>query len=181
VKVDSRRAHQIQEVNRVLEVLPEESESLHCLQSGFFDLMSVVVALIGRLGACDHLRLATLAFSARNLQEMTRLLDSGQARRLTLLSSTFFRNYNRDLWTEAVTELRDRGQRAACWTTHAKVICWHFVSGAKLTLEGSANLRSNRSLEQFTLFNEPALHDWHAMWIDQLVSDHEKDTETESD
>jgi hypothetical protein len=37
----------------------------------------------------------------------------------------------------------------------------------KLVFEGSANLRTNGNIEQFALFNDAELHDWHAGWIDE--------------
>jgi hypothetical protein len=42
-----------------------------------------------------------------------------------------------------------------------------------LTAEGSANLRSNGNREQLLLADGAGLHDWHAGWIDALVSAHE--------
>ena len=43
----------------------------------------------------------------------------------------------------------------------------HFTDGAKMVFEGSANLRTNGNIEQFALFNDAGLHDWHAAWIDE--------------
>ena len=37
-------------------------------------------------------------------------------------------------------------------------------------LEGSANLRSSDNLEQMLLVNDPATHDFHAAWIDELAA-----------
>ena len=56
-----------------------------------------------------------------------------------------------------------------------------FGPGGKMVLEGSANLRTNSNREQFCLLNHPGLHDWHALWIDELVSHgqvHESDGST---
>jgi hypothetical protein len=47
------------------------------------------------------------------------------------------------------------------------------ASGDKLTLEGSANLRTNSNREQFCLIHDPGLHDWHAAWIDSEVARNE--------
>jgi hypothetical protein len=33
--------------------------------------------------------------------------------------------------------------------------------------EGSANLRTNKNIEQFTCIHDHALHDFHAGWIDR--------------
>ena len=37
----------------------------------------------------------------------------------------------------------------------------------------SANLRTNKNIEQMTAINDPGIHDWHAAWIDEKVRDHE--------
>jgi hypothetical protein len=50
-----------------------------------------------------------------------------------------------------------------------------FGDNTRLVLEGSPNLRTNGNIEQFSLINDHHLHDWHAAWIDDLVSRHESD------
>ena len=39
------------------------------------------------------------------------------------------------------------------------------AEGAK----GSANLRTNSNREQLTVIRDRSLHDWHAVWIDELA------------
>jgi hypothetical protein len=55
------------------------------------------------------------------------------------------------------------------------VVTFATAGGRRPSLEGSANLRSNGNREQFCLTEDAALHDWHAAWIDQLVTAHEGD------
>lgn len=169
----ARRAAMLREADAVLNVLPAPGEALHALITGRYDLMHLVVRLLGRLGPARSLRIATLSYNGRNLQEMLSILDGPDPPRLTLLCSAFFRDHNRELWEETVGEFRDRGQRVAAARSHAKVVTLECASGARLALEGSANLRSNSNREQFALINDHALHDWHASWIDELVSKHE--------
>jgi len=133
------------------------------------------------LGPARSIRLATLSYNARNLAEMLRILDAPNPPRLTLLCSAFFRDHNKELWEETLEAFRDCHQRCAAARTHAKVICLDLTSGAKLTLEGSANLRSNGNREQFVLINDPALHDWHSRWIDDLVTQHEGEAEADGE
>jgi hypothetical protein len=40
-------------------------------------------------------------------------------------------------------------------------------------VEGSANLRTNANWEQLAVILDDGLHDWHAAWIDALVTKHE--------
>jgi hypothetical protein len=90
------------------------------------------------------------------------------------VASIFFRSHNGELWERTLEEFRARKQRAACCHSHAKVCTLAFATGERLSIEGSANLCGNGSgREQFALINDAGLHDWHAGWIDTLVSKHE--------
>ncbi len=161
------------EAEDVLTVLPGPGESLHAVMTGRYDFMHVLTALIGRLGEVRAARVATLAYNARNLTELLALLDSGKVRTLTFLCSAFFKSHNQDLWERTVEEFRKRGQRAAAARSHAKIVTLALVAGGRYVLEGSANLRTNSNREQFALFQDAGLHDWHAEWIDALVTAHE--------
>lgn len=178
-RATARRNAMLARARDTLSHLPEPGESVHCLQTGYFDLVMIVPLLCDRYGPATT-RLATLTYNGRNLTEMCRLIDGKQTPRLTLLASTFFRNNNHDLWAESLTEIRSRGQRIAAGKSHAKVITLDFGT-CKLALEGSANLRTNRSLEQFALIRDDGLHDWHATWIDNMVSRYERDERSAED
>jgi hypothetical protein len=171
----ARRTAQLAEAADALAVLPRPGEAVHALMTGRYDLMHLLVCIIDRLGAVDTMRVATLSYNAKNLAEMVGLLDSGRVKTLTLLCSAFFAQHNTELFEETLGEFRDRRQRAAAARSHAKVVTFGFASGRRLTLEGSANLRSNGNREQLLLADGAGLHDWHAGWIDALVAQHEGD------
>lgn len=168
-KAAIHRTAMLAEAADVLKTLPAPGETLHAIMTGRYDLMHLVACLVDRLGGCTEVRIATLSFNAKNLVEMLALLDSGAIGRLTLLASAFFRDHNKELWAECRDEFRDRGQRAAAARSHCKVV----TLDGQFSLEGSANLRTNSNREQFALTLDPALHDWHAAWIDELVTRHE--------
>jgi hypothetical protein len=173
-KIEARRGAMLKRAEDALPHLPGPGEAVHFLQTGYFDLMTLVPLLVSAHGKARHVRLATLSYNGRNLTEMVGLLDGGGCARLTLLTSTFFRNNNGALYRETCEELRGRGATVAAHKTHAKVVTLDF-GGAKLSVEGSANLRSNRSVEQVMIARHAALHDWHAAWIDSFAADHQGD------
>src|SRR5262249_9948720 len=107
------------------------------------------------------------AFSSRNTHEILQLMDGGAVKTVSLLCSDFFAKHNKAEFSEAVREFQKRGQDIAAPRSHAKVTCLHFPDGGKLVLEGSANPRTNGNIEQFALFTDAGLHDWHAAWIDE--------------
>jgi hypothetical protein len=167
-KARLRRTTQLRAAADVLPHLPEPGESIHTLLTGTFDFMLVLTCVIQqRPVRCDHLRVTTLAFSRRNTQELAKLLDARLVRRLTLLCSDFMAKSNRAIYEGAVEELATtRGQTVASARCHAKVACLAFADGLRLVFEGSANLRTNKNVEQVTAINDAGLHDWHAAWID---------------
>ncbi len=173
-KAKARRAVGIKEAADVLAILPAAGESLHAICTARLDLSDVLNCLLGRLGACERMSIATLGYNERNLSAILRWLDAGQVKTFSLLSSIFFRAHKTPLWEHTLEEFHKRGQRAACCHSHAKVATLAFASGARLCIEGSSNLCGNGSgREQFALINDAALHDWHAAWIDDLVTKHE--------
>jgi hypothetical protein len=174
-KARGARTAQLAEASQAVEVLPEAGEYLLATMTGRYDFAELVAGVIDRLGTVEHLRLATLAFSRRNLDLMTRLLDSGSVRRLTLLCSVFFRRHNGEVYEAMREEFRARGQRAAASRSHCKIVCMDFTAGDPLLLEGSPNLRTNSNLEQLVMIRDRAAHDFRAAFIDSEVTAHESE------
>jgi hypothetical protein len=183
LRLQARRAAGIREAADTLALLPAPGESLHAVMTARLDMTDVVNALLGKLGRCDRLAVATLGYNRRNYKAMLGWLDTGAVGSLTLVASIFFRSHNGALWQETLAEFRKRGCRAAACPSHCKTTALSFADGTRLAVEGSANLCSNGSArEQFTVINDAGLHDWHRDWIEALVSKHgQADESTDSD
>src|SRR5262249_52243652 len=157
-----------------LALLPAPGESLHLIFTARLDLADILAALLDRLGRCERMALATLGYNERNLSTMLRWLGGGLGGELLLVASRLFRRQKGARWERTQEEFRRRGQRCACCASHAKVAALRFASGERLSLEGSANCCSSGSArENLAVFNDAALHDWHAAWIRDLVDRHE--------
>jgi hypothetical protein len=176
-KAGLRRKAQLKRAAEVVPNLPGPGESLHTLLTGYFDFALVLTCVLrSRACPCEHARVATLSFGYKNVQEMAGWLDGGIVRRLTLLCSDFMAKASPKEFRGAVAELvEQRGQRVGSARCHAKVVTLAFADGLRLTFEGSANLRTNRNMENLCVVNDPGLHDWHAAWIDAKVREHEID------
>jgi hypothetical protein len=174
VKLLARRAAGIAEAKAVLEHLPGPGESLHAITTSRMDLTDVLNALLGKLGRCEQMAIASLGYGPRNLRMLLNWLDAGAVGELTLLASIFFKAHNPGLWQETLTEFRTRNQRAACAPSHAKCVSMRFASGERFALEGSANLRASGSVrENLALIHDAALADFHAAWIKERVTKYE--------
>jgi hypothetical protein len=171
-----RRKAQLKRAADVVPHLPGPGESLHALLTGYFDFALVLTCVLrSRPVPCAALRVATLSFGKKNVQEMAGWLDTGLVKRLTLLSSDFMKEGNAATYYGAVKELAEqRGHTVAAARCHAKVAALAFADGLKLVFEGSMNLSTNRNLEQMAVINDGCLHDWHADWIEQKAREHEE-------
>jgi hypothetical protein len=166
---------QLKRAAEVIPHLPGPGESLHTLLTGYFDFALVLTCVLrSHPSPCDHVRIATLSFGPKNVQEMARWIDEKLVGRLTLLCSDFMAKASPEVYQGAVAELvEQRGQVVGSARCHAKVVTLAFADGQRLSFEGSANLRTNRNVENLAVVNDLGLHDWHAAWIDQKVREHE--------
>jgi hypothetical protein len=171
-----RYAAMLREAADILPRLPAVGESLHALMTGLYDFMSVIgLVITSRPVPCRTLRIATLAFSSRNTHEILEHVRRGAVRDVLLVCSDFFSKHNPAIFAEARIKLGEVGGKLAAPRCHAKVCCLDFEDGVKLVFEGSANLRTNKNIEQFCLVNDPELHSWHAAWLDEQARRYEID------
>ena len=173
-RTNRRRMACMAEARAVLDVLPGEGETLHGIMTGCYDLMHLLIVLLERLGSpCSTMRIATLSLSARNVTEMAALLDAGKVKTLDLLCSDFFKRHDKEVFAELLLEFRNRGQRVASARSHCKLATLALEDGRRFTLEGSANLRTNKNQEQFALTQGANLHSFYDAWVSEMVSKHE--------
>lgn len=159
------------EAFRHIDPLPAEGETLHGVTCGRVAAWDLVPALIERTGQdIADLYIATLSYSKQNAAELLGLLDAGRVARVGLLVSYYFKAQNRGLYDLLVPPLRERGHRVLAMRTHAKLLLLRMVDGTCYVVEGSANLRSNKNLEQFCLTRCPDLYAFHRGWMDELFA-----------
>ena len=168
-----RRMARLKEAKDALPLIPAEGETLHGLMTGSYDLMHLLIVLLDKLGPCQEMQIATLSLSARNVTEMSALLDSGKVRQLSILVSDFFRRHDKVIFIELVTAFSKRNQRVAAARSHCKIVTLALEDGRRFTLEGSANLRTNSNIEQFCLTQGVELYEWYSDWISEMVAQYE--------
>ncbi len=155
-----------------IETLPDLEESLHIICRGNFPLWQIVPAVLALTAPAviDSLHIATLGFSKQNASELLELIDGGQVKSAAIVCSVYFERQNPAEFKMMADGLAARGQRIVALRSHAKIIAMALSDGRRFAVESSANLRSCRNLEQVTVAQSPALHDFHSRWIDQVIS-----------
>jgi hypothetical protein len=161
-----------------IDPLPKAGQTLHGVISGKYAMWQMTPALIEVTGLkIADLYLATLSYSRQNAEELLGLLDAGQVKRCTLLVNYFFKAQNREIYDALVPELLNRGHRVLSMRTHAKISLYQMARGPRYVVESSANLRSCKNIEQFSLTRCPRLYAFHRSWIeDELFKPRRKET-----
>ncbi len=173
-RVNRRRLAGVKRAAELLDVLPTEGETLHCLLFGFFDLANVVLALLDKVAVpCQTLRIGTLSLSKRNAVDLAALLDAGAVRSLDVLVSDYQYRHDPEIMAVCLEELRDkRGQRVAAGRSHAKLVTLALTDGRRFCLSGSANLRTSRNAEQLDLSCGPQPHEFYDSFLAEMVTKH---------
>lgn len=155
----------------LLQELPAEGVSLHGIQRGNFNFFDIVPAILdlAKPAVCELLVIATLGFNRANVEQLLELIDDGRIQRAELVASVFYRAHNPAVCKWTTEQLEQRGGAFHACRNHAKVIGLQLSDGRAFTLEGSANLRSCRMVEQFCLTHDAELLDFHRSWIAELV------------
>jgi hypothetical protein len=158
--------------DRILERLPEAGEVLHVVLDGSFDLCHLIPRIVELAGEpVERLDLMTLGFNEQTVRILCRLTADGQAKRIRLLCSHYFRSVDTDLWAKAHRELTAAGHTLFVARTHAKLQAYEFSSGRTVTMLSSANLRSCKNAEFAVLFSDSGtLAFWRSV-IDELIEE----------
>lgn len=154
-----------------LAALPGPEEDLHVICRGNFPLWQIVPAIM-KLGGqtIDALHIATLGFSTQNATELLELLDAGKVKSAAIVCSVYFERQNPAEYRLMADGLAARSKKIVALRSHAKVIAIALADGRRFTIESSANLRSCRNIEQFTLAHSRSLYEFHRGWMDEVIA-----------
>lgn len=152
----------------VLANLPEgPDDRTHCILRGDFIFGDMLAMLLTeRLAA--KVRVSTLSMSLANARTLASLITTGRAGSVSLLISHYFSEIEKDaMWPEVMKILRPHA-KVTLARIHTKIITAEMLDGARYVFEGSANLRSSDTVENLCITNDPATHDFHAAWMDEI-------------
>jgi hypothetical protein len=146
-----------------LDALPTEGETVHLVLHGAVPLSAVVWHVVDQ-NPPSALTISTLGFSRAFVAELIDRMRTSRITEVVLVCSNYFSRADAVEYQEARKLLAPWPCRLTDARTHAKIAVFgHF------SLEGSANLRSCRSIENVCISNDAALADFHRKWIHQLA------------
>lgn len=149
-------------------------EQIHCLVGGNFIFGDIFEAILTEKNVvCKNMRVATLSLSQNNIDSFKNLLESGLVDNLSVAVSNYFFSHEKGTLIPYMLEELDIDDRfnLAVFRNHTKIVLME-VGNIRLVITGSANLRSSRSIEQFSIQESAELYDWYCEWFDKQMEDY---------
>jgi len=147
-----------------LDPLPAEGETLHVVLPGGIALGEIVWAVVDRTDQPGKLCVSTLGFGRRWIAGLIDRLRDGRITSGVVVCSNYFRRSDPTEFADAAAALAPWPVTLTDARTHAKIFVFGPFCG-----EGSANLRSCRSIENVSITNDENLARFHAKWISELA------------
>jgi len=125
----------------------------------FFEALAVEADL-----KIDDLTLSTLSISQENVDSLRNMMQGDYLQNLNMIVSDYFWSHNRHnaAYIYDALDIDNRFQLAVA-SVHTKIALM-LIKGRKFVIHGSANFRSSRSIEAFTVETNPDLYDFHMGW-----------------
>lgn len=149
----------------VLDPLPTAGESIHIILPGNVALGDVLWHIVDATNQPGPLHISTLGFGRAWVHGLLERLQARQITQATICCADYFAKTDAAEFQEARELLAQWPVTLRAGRTHAKVGVFHSMS-----MEGSANLRACRSIENVAVTNDNTLADFHRQWINTLTT-----------
>jgi hypothetical protein len=149
----------------VLDPLPTAGETVHIVLPGNVPLGEVLWHIVDAGHQPGALHVSTLGFGRAWIHGLLERLQARQITEATIACSDYFAKSDAAEFQEARELLAPWPVTLMAGRTHAKVATFNTLS-----MEGSANLRACRSIENVSITNDTNLANFHRHWITNLTT-----------
>jgi len=150
-----------------------QGDCMYAIVSGNFIFGDYLEALMVRKNMfAREMTIATLSLGQENADSLKNLFEGGYVESLTLIVSDYWYAHERRKEGGVPYLIDNLGKydfRLAVAGIHTKIAIIRTECGKWLVMSGSANLRSSRNIEQFTIENNKTLYDFNMGWMGKIV------------
>jgi len=148
-------------------------ECMYAIVSGNFIFGDYLEALmVEKNWYANKMTIATLSLGQENADSLKNLLKGGFVGSLTLIVSDYWYAHERRKEGGVPYLIENLGKydfTLAVAGIHTKIALVGTDCGKWLVMSGSANLRSSRNIEQFSIENNKSLYDFNMGWMSKIV------------
>lgn len=147
-----------------------------CILDGKFIFGDFIEALIVKNNwMVEDLTISTLSMSQENVDSLANLINGDYVKSLNIIISHYYfaNERHKDGLMPYLYDKLDLNDvlQVAVASVHTKIAMIRTACGKKITIHGSANLRTRSNIEQIVVEHSPTLYDWchevHASIVDK--------------
>lgn len=149
---------------------------IDCFVDGSFIFGDFIEAFLRRNNCkATTMTISTLSMSEENVDSLNLLMKKGFIDNLNLLISDYFYAHERHTLIPYIYRRLDIGERfqIAVARIHTKTCHFKSLGGKKIVIHGSANLRANGNVEQFTIEEDPKLYDFYEKTLSVIFNEYQ--------
>jgi len=138
----------------------------------FGDFLEALI--VGNDWLCEELTISTLSMSQENVDSLANLVNGNYLRQLNLIVSHYYFSTERRSLMPYIYEQLDKNDilQLAVASVHTKIAMIRTECGKKITIHGSANLRTSSNIEQIVIEHTPGLFDFCASVHHNIIEMH---------
>lgn len=154
--------------------LPEGFRAFVILDGKFIFGDFIEALIVKNNWLCQELTISTLSMSQDNVDSLENLISGGYLQQLNLIvSHYYFANERHGLMPYLYEHLDvDEVLQVAVASVHTKIAMIRTRCGKKITIHGSANLRTSSNIEQIVIEHSPTLFDFCAQVHHAIIDRH---------
>jgi hypothetical protein len=154
--------------------IPEGFRAFALLDGKFIFGDFIEALIVKNNWLCEELTISTLSMSQDNVDSLANLVNGGFLRQLNLIVSHYYFANERAGLMPYLYEKLDTGDvlQVAVASVHTKIAMIRTACGKKITIHGSANLRTSSNIEQIVIEHSPGLFDFCAQVHHSIIEAH---------
>lgn len=162
-RITTRRVQNDAELARLLPPSIAPGDSWHVLSTGDIDVLSFLRHLLCGVTHFETVLIATSRINRDDLEQISDWLDAGRIETFHLVIDQRFARLAPDEYELSKTIAASFGGSVTTCLNHSKVtLCSSPQTNTWLVVESSANVNTNRRLEQTAVCNSQTLHAFYA-------------------
>lgn len=153
----------------------QQGDSAYMILSGSFIFGQFIEAMVYQHNwKVKKLYIATLSMSLDNVFSLKNLVDGDYLESMDIIVNNYFYTAERNSTIRTMIEELDHENRfqLAVAGTHVKIYMLETDCGLKITMHGSANMRTSGNVEQMTMETEPGLYDFNKDILDGIIKEY---------
>lgn len=167
-KIKFKNKLKINHIEKILEELPLQDESLHIVSNRTFDYFNIIPRLIELANQnVDTFYFSTWTMSHQNVISIFEMFDQGIFKNIHALTGEYFKSRETAVYSILEMGIEERKQKLFSNKNHTKVTLLE-IGDEHYVIEGSANFTANPRIENFIITNSKELFYFHKEWMDQI-------------